>query len=169
MVIKGIDKKLTVFIKKYRYVFLILLIGLCLMAIPSKDTVSTQEKQPATEETVREPTVSEELAQILSQVDGAGDVKVLLTVEAGEETLYQTDEDTSVTSESNTTQISTVTVTSAQKDEHGLVRQTNPPTYKGAIIVCQGADDPQIQLAIVNAVSKVTGLGADRISVLKMK
>ena len=169
MVIKGIDKKLTALIKKYRYVLLVLLIGLCLMAIPSRKTVVTQEKQMVSEEPVQQMSVSEELAQILSQVDGAGNVKVLLTVAAGEETLYQTNEDISTSSESSTTQISTVTVTSAQRDEYGLIRQTNPPVYKGAIIVCQGADDPQIQLAIVSAVSKVTGLGADRISVMKMK
>jgi len=39
----------------------------------------------------------------------------------------------------------------------------------GAVIVCQGADDPQVRLSIVDAVSKVTGLGSDKISVLKMK
>lgn len=169
MVIKGLDKKAAAFIKKYRYVFLVLLIGIVLMAIPGKSTDTAEYVQTAETEPEAELTVAQELAQILSQVDGAGDVKVLLTVAAGEETLYQTDDDTSVTSDSSTTQISTVTVTNAQKDEYGLVRQTNPPVYKGAIVVCQGADDPQIQLAIVNAISNVTGLGADRISVLKMK
>jgi stage III sporulation protein AG len=36
-------------------------------------------------------------------------------------------------------------------------------------VVCQGADDPVVKLLIVDAVSKVTGLGADKISVMKMK
>ena len=49
------------------------------------------------------------------------------------------------------------------------MRQVNPPTYLGAIIICEGADDANIRLAVVDAVSKVTGLGANRISVLKMK
>lgn len=35
-------------------------------------------------------------------------------------------------------------------------------------MVCQGADNAAVRLAIVEAVSKVTGLGANRISVLKM-
>jgi stage III sporulation protein AG len=39
----------------------------------------------------------------------------------------------------------------------------------GAIVLCQGADVPSVRLAIVDAVSKVTGLVANQISVLKMK
>jgi stage III sporulation protein AG len=39
----------------------------------------------------------------------------------------------------------------------------------GAIVVCQGGDQPTVRLAILDAVSKVTGLGADKISILKMK
>lgn len=169
MVIKGLDKKVAAFLKKYKFVFLVLLIGLALMAIPGKSNEATNQVEPVVTEPAEELTMAQELARILSKVDGAGNVEVFLSVAAGEETLYQTDDDTSVTSESTTTKISTVTVTSAQKDEYGLIRQTNPPVYKGAVVVCQGADDPRIQLAIVNAVSKVTGLGADQISVLKMK
>ena len=49
------------------------------------------------------------------------------------------------------------------------MRQENPAQYLGVIVVCEGADSPAVRLAIVEAVSDVTGLGADRISVLKMK
>ena len=168
MVIKNLNK-ISVFVKKYRYVFLVLLIGLALMVIPPKYSESVQPGQSVPEEKKEEEGVSEKLAWILSQVDGAGDVKVFLTIAAGEEILYQTDDDSSFSTDSSSTQVKTVTVINAQRDENGLVKQTNPPVYKGAIIVCQGADDPQIQLAIVSAVAKVTGLGADRISVLKMK
>ena len=37
------------------------------------------------------------------------------------------------------------------------------------LIVCEGGDDANVRLSIVDAVSKITGLGADRISVLKMR
>lgn len=169
MDIKGVQHKLTNMVKKYRYVLLVLTIGLILMSIPSHDSNREAAPVPTDPEENRTITTEESLAQILSQVDGAGDVRVLLTVVSGEETLYQTDEDVSVDGESSSAQVSTVRISSSDREEHGLVRQINPPVYKGAIIVCQGADDPKIQLAIVDAVSKVTGLGADRISVLKMK
>ena len=58
---------------------------------------------------------------------------------------------------------------SSSRTESGLVRQTLGPVYRGAVILCQGADDPTVKLAVVEAVRCVTGLGADQISVQKMK
>ena len=55
------------------------------------------------------------------------------------------------------------------RKQTGLVQQVNPPTYLGAVIVCQGADSASVRLAIVEAVGSVTGLSTDKITVLKMK
>jgi stage III sporulation protein AG len=63
----------------------------------------------------------------------------------------------------------TVIITDAQRAQQGLVKQVNPPVYLGAVVVCQGADRASVRLAIVEAVANATGLGADKISVLKMK
>lgn len=38
----------------------------------------------------------------------------------------------------------------------------------GAAVVCDGADSPQVRLAVVEAVSAYTGLGSDKITVLTM-
>ena len=59
--------------------------------------------------------------------------------------------------------------TDSDRNETGLVHQINPPVYLGAVVLAQGADNPVVKLSIVEAVSKVTGLGADKISVLKMQ
>ena len=60
-------------------------------------------------------------------------------------------------------------MTDNQRAESGLVCQRFPPIYKGAIIVAEGGDLASVKLAIVDAVSDATGLGADKISVLKME
>ena len=39
----------------------------------------------------------------------------------------------------------------------------------GAVVVCQGADLPSVRLDVTNAVAAYTGLGSDKISVIKMK
>ena len=110
-------------------------------------------------------TLEERLEQLLGQIDGAGEVRVLLTEESGRETLYQTDSQASGDSRSD----DTVLVESSDREETGLVRQTLEPVYRGAVVLCQGADRPSVKLAVVEAVRCVTGLGADAISVLKMK
>ena len=163
----GFQKKALGTVKRYRIAALILVIGLALMLIPTKRD-DQQSQTPAQTEICEQTDISEELARILSQIQGAGKVEVMLTVAFGEKTVYQTDEDISG-GEAGSTRGDTVIITSADRTQSGLVQQVNPPVYLGAIVVCQGGDRSSVRLAIVEAVSKVTGLGADRISVLKMK
>ena len=106
---------------------------------------------------------------MLSSVDGAGSVQVLLSTQEGEYIQYQTDYDATDREGDTSKKSTTVTVTDADRNEVGLVQQVNPPKYRGAIIVCQGADDPLVRLAVSEAVSTITGLGLNKISVLKMK
>ena len=146
---------------KYKYPILVVLVGLGLMLLPSKT-------EPAPEQPVQiqqEQDLELRLAAILSQIDGVGRVQVLLTEESGRETLYQTDTQTDTDRRTE----DTVLVEDASRMETGLVRQTVEPKYRGAVILCQGADQPSVRLAVVEAVRCVTGLGADRISVLNMK
>lgn len=163
----GVQKKTLCALKRYRFAILILLAGLALMLIPVKRE-EQQYQNPVQSEMVDRPEIPEELARILSQIQGAGKVEVMLTVAYGEKTIYQTDEDISG-GEGGSTRIETVITTGSDRSQNGLIQQVNPPVYLGAIIVCQGADRSSVRLAIVEAVSKVTGLGADRISVVKMK
>lgn len=164
----GIGTNVLGFIKKYRYVILVLVIGIGLMAIPDgKETAPEPTTAAAVSSTQEDQT--EALTEILAQIKGAGKVKLLLTVAAGERTVYQTDRDTSTSSDSGSVRYETVIVTDADRAQHGLVQQTVAQEYRGAIVVCQGADDPNVRLAIVEAVANATGLGSDRISVLKMK
>ena len=149
---------------------IIIVIGLVFMCIPNnKEKTGTVTDDEHISETDSTQTLDETLSNILSHIQGAGDVRVLLTLQKGEETVYQTDMHTSEGNDNATAQIDTVIISGTERNENGLIKQVNPPTYMGAIVVCQGADSPTIRLAIVEAVSKVTGLGADRISVLKMK
>lgn len=151
-------------VKKYRYVILVVLAGLFLMALPDGKNTEAQP-EPAVPETEARQELQAGLEDILSQIHGAGRVRVLLTQREGERTVYQTDEDFTSSGERQ----DTVLLNGADRTQTGLVRQVNPPTYLGAIIVCQGADSASVRLAIVQAVGSVTGLSTDKITVLKMK
>lgn len=149
------------FWKKYRLVLLVLLAGLCLMMIPE------QKKEPIVTELsqISQASVEESLAAILSKIKGAGKVEVLLTEYQGKETIYQTDGQQSADS----LRQETVILSGSDREEEGLVRQVNPPVYLGALIVCQGGDNPTVKLSIVEAVMDITGLSSNQITVLKMK
>ena len=159
----NLGKKAVELFKKFRYAILVLFLGLALMLIPTG--ISNMEEVPSATQPQTTVDMSQQLEEILSQILGAGEVKVLLSVSAGQKIIYQRDTDIS----GEKSKADTVIITDGDRVESGLVQQVIPQTYLGAIVVCRGADDPQVKLAIVEAVSRVTGLGADRISVLKMK
>ena len=148
------------FVKKYQYVLLVVLLGVVLMLIPQ----SPRESQSVvlTEEAVK-PDLQMQLAAILGQISGVGKVEVLLTEAAGADTVYQVD------IRQNQANADTVIITDRNREETGLVKQIFPPVYRGAVVVCQGADSAGVRLNVVDAVKSVTGLSSDCITVLKMK
>ena len=151
---------------KYKYPILVVLVGLGLMLLP-EPSEAPAEPVPATAEA--ESNLEQRLEALLSAIEGAGQVRVLLTVDAGRETLYQTDSRVQSDEGSSERSDDTVLVEDADRVESGLVRQVLEPKYRGAVILCQGGDVPGVRLAVVEAVRCLTGLGADQISVLKMK
>ena len=51
--------------------------------------------------------------------------------------------------------------------EETVVTRTAYPTYRGALVVCQGGDRADVKLAVTEAVSALTGLSSDRVTVAK--
>lgn len=147
-------------LKKYRPVVLVILAGVLLMALPGQ-----KEPVPAVAESQPQLALQEELAELLSRLEGAGKVKVLLTEVEGAKTTYQSDTDIRTDAQ----QSDTVLITGSDRSQTGLVKQIDPPRYQGAVILCQGAQRASVRLAIVEAVANATGLPTSRISVLKMK
>lgn len=158
--------KARLWLKEYRYVLLVLFLGIVLMLLPQSKAGEERDEDTPVPETVAEEGLQEQLEQLLSMVQGAGKVRVLLTEAAGERVIYQTDGEES---SQNTKRTDTVILSDSGRAESGLVQQILPPTFQGAVILCQGADSAAVRLALIEAVSNATGLTSDRISVLKMK
>ena len=154
----------TELLKKYRYVLVVVLVGLFLMLLPESDPLPDREPEAQMEESLEEA-----LEELLSQLKGAGKVSVLLTEKQGKQIIYQTDEDAVREEDATDVHTKTVLVTEDARKETGLVRQIIPPVLQGAVVLCQGADDPKIRLAVVEAVMGATGLPSHCICVLKMK
>jgi len=168
MDLNAIKEKIAGFVNKYKYAVLILIIGVIFLLLP---TGNKEEGSSVGISHVQENTLSveDQLTEILGMIEGAGKVRVMLSVATGEEVLYQTDRDVSIDEKGSDERTDTVTVTDSQRNETGLIRQVNPPGYLGAVVVCQGADDPAVRLRIAEAVARITGLGMDKIYVVKMR
>jgi stage III sporulation protein AG len=163
-----LSEKVKDCIQKFKYPLLILALGIVLVLLsPLNDGNEKMPVLSAEQENIL--SVEDQLAMILSSVKGAGKVQVMLSISKGEETLYQMNEDKSLNDNNTSANSDTVTVTDSDRNENGWIRQVNPPVYSGAVVVCEGADNPQVKLSIIDAVGKLTGLGSDKISVIKMK
>lgn len=160
------SEKVRLWIKEYRYVILVLVLGILLMMLPQGKTEEKKDDNVLIPEKEAVETLQGQLEQLLSLVQGAGKVRVLLTEAEGERVIYQTDGEQG---SQNSTRADTVIVSDSARAESGLVQQILPPSYMGAIILCQGADSASVRLSLIEAVSNATGLSSDRISVLKMK
>lgn len=167
MDVKKLRTQIGIFFDKYKYILLVLAVGLVFMLLPSGQA-NTKEEALQPVQSTDTLNINEELESILSDIEGAGKVRVMLTQKSGAETVYQTDEDIVVSESSTSTKVETIMVTDENRNDQGLVKQVLPATYMGAIVLCQGADDPVIRLKIADAVSKITGLGLDKIAILKM-
>jgi len=151
-------------LSKYKYAAWILLLGIALMCFPSEAPKEMPEEDPQ----IYEADLEEKLEQLLSQVDGAGRVQVLLSLQSGMHHTYQ--QDMQSNTEDETVQMQSQTVLCREgSDECPVLIGTDYPVYRGAVVICEGADRAKVQLDIIRAVSSLTGLGTDRITVIKMQ
>ena len=140
--------------ERYKYMALAALAGLILLALPSGER--TKAQTPPSRDLERE------IEEIISSIQGVGQVKVLLTEDTDGE--LQLARDTEVKNEAYSS--SAVLLDGGEGDEP-LVVQTVYPAYRGALVVCSGGDDPAVKLTVIQAVAALTGLSRDRITVAK--
>ena len=154
---------------RYKYAALVALIGAELLLWPSGKggTEAALRQQSSTEET---QDIQVEMEDILGTISGVGQVKVMLTVDSdGERQLAQDTELTysgSAESPEDYSRRSETVLTDGEGDGT-VVTRTLYPTYRGALVVCQGGDRADVRLAVTEAVASLTGLSADRITVAK--
>lgn len=161
-----LQKRLKAALGRYKYVLLVLLAGAILLLWPAGE-----EGTPAVSETAAETFSTRELEgrleEALSQVEGAGKVRVVLTLESGERRCLA--QNTSRESAQEESKYESTVVLAAQGSgrEEAVALQSSAPRYRGALVVCPGGGDPQVRLALTRAVGALTGLGADAIAVCK--
>ena len=151
---------------RYKYAALILLIGAGLLLWPggSGHTAQTGQSEAPPAYTAAE-TLRKDLEEILGQIQGVGTVRVLLTVDTdGERQLAQ---NTELRYSGSAAAPEDYSRLDGGDREETVVTQTAYPTYRGALVVCQGGDRADVKLAVTEAVSALTGLSSDRVTVAK--
>ncbi len=124
--------------------------------------------------------LSHSLENILSNINGAGDSKVLVTLENGAETVYAAEEkknkeasedkengETTRRKESDDCEKKYITVRDSEGTEHALAITEIEPKIKGVIVVCPGGEEPVVQQRITNAVTTALSIPSNKVCVTK--
>lgn len=124
----------------------------------------------------------DKLENALSYVEGAGEVKVLITLKESEEKIVEKDgpEELSDTSENDAaggnrtvgeSRIERTTIYTI--DERGnsvpYVIKTIPPMIEGVVVIAQGADQIMVRQNIIEAIQVLFDIDMNKITVVKMK
>lgn len=156
---------------KYKFVALVVLAGVALLLWPSGKPGTAEGKAAVSAGPVQTDAVQEEMEEILSKISGTGQLKLMLTVETdGERRLAQDSEISysgSVSAPDDYSRRSETVLVDGGSSDEAVVVKTLYPTYRGALVVCEGGDRADVKLAVTDAVSALTGLSSDRITVAK--
>ena len=120
------------------------------------------------------------LTELLSQVEGAGKVKLMITLESGEENIYAVQEKTdrneqsvsarrSVQTNARSSYENEIVMLDEGSGNRALIEKTMQPAVQGVVVVCQGAGDVKVVSNITNAVSVVLNIPTNRVCVIKMQ
>ena len=156
---------------KYKFVGLVALAGIVLLMWPGGTESSKSECETPAVEAESVSDTERKMEEILAAISGVGQVKVMLTLDSdGERQLAQNAElsyrGSTQAPEDYSRSSETVLLDGAEGSEALVTRRTYP-TYRGALVVCQGGDRAEVQLAVTQAVASLTGLSADRVTVAK--
>lgn len=154
-------------LKGYQTVLLVLAAGILLMLLPGGEAKSPQQAGAQVSEGSEFDLEEFErrLSKALSEIEGAGETTVVLTLKSGSRQVLAQD----LERDGERSRAETVTLGTGSYAEETVVLQTVAPQYQGALVVCPGGEEPQVRLRLCAAVSALTGLGSDRISICKSR
>lgn len=185
------------FFKNKNNLIVVVLVGILLMviALPAKKRENGVENRTNTENTeeteinnTRYLTDEEDyvermerrLEEALSRLDGAGEVKVMITLRASSEVVVEKDatDSLSETREEDgeggsrlvrveDTEEATVYISESGRSSPYVVK-TLTPQVEGVIVLAEGAGEGNVSMEILDAVRVIFGIEAHRIKVMKL-
>lgn len=151
-----------------------ILIGIILFVISTFQTDNVYDTEVTVSDNVsfdeKEYTdlLENKLEEMISLINGAGQTRVIVTLECDYETVYA--KDGSLTQNDKTTdEQSEYIIIDREKSEGGLLLKTVTPKIRGVAVVCSGGDSQYVKAAITEMLTAVLDIGANHVSVSKIR
>lgn len=174
-----IKEKISEIIKRDKKLCIVVIVGIigilliALSELPSLKSGGSQVKSTDTQQNASyEKELETRLTKILSEVDGAGKVSVMVTLYSQGVSEFATNSTADVKSQQDSSQKKTeseyVIIDGVNGDECVALRST-VPEVQGVVVVCSGGDNGTVKNNITNAVSDLLGISTNSVTVIKMK
>lgn len=137
--------------------------------IPSGDSSKKETEQPeltAVSCSEYEKEVERRLEGILSQINGAGKVSVMVTLESTVESVYAQQGKQSADSKISENEY---VIIKTDDGEGGILLKTTQPEIRGVAVVCSGGGSAVVRRDITDTVTAVLGISAARVNITAMK
>jgi len=182
--VKTDHKKILEFFTYKNRQNLFLIIGIAGILLISADNLdlSVSDKNVPEEVALNEyaDKLEEEMTELLENIQGVGEVKVMITLECGEENIYVEQEKSETDNRTiqngndkqediQNTYENEIVIVSSQNSNRPLIEKTLQPSVQGVAVVCSGADDISVVSAVTGTVSVVLNIPTNRIYVTKMR
>lgn len=178
-----IKKKLTPknFKSSYLFVALGLIAGLIMVLSgflggTKKENITNTDIRSNLSQTDTEVYIEQQeqkLSDIISKIEGAGDVSVMITLDASYEYIYAEKKNSKVINSKNSgsdsyteeKQSDMIFYNNVKSEESPLLIKELQPSIKGVAVICGSLSDAGVRLKIINLVSTVLNLPTNRIFV----
>ncbi len=112
------------------------------------------------------------LASIISAIDGAGETRVMVTLESGSEDIYLHDfdygENNNSDGKNSVERKDEYVIVDGSSGEEGIVVRVAEPKVRGVAVVCRGAGSDTVRGQIIETVTALLDISSARVSVAKM-
>lgn len=167
--------------KKFNIIFAIGIVGILLISLSEVDfsskktTESTNMDEISIESYIEK--IENKTKKIIGQIDGAGKCEVMITAEISSEKDYATNDNIKQETENkdnenilkNDSEKEVVMIENSSGKKQALIQKIYEPKIRGVLVLCEGADNAEINEKITNAVRALLNVSSNKISVLKIK
>lgn len=171
-------EKLKDILKKDKKLGIILILAvLGVLFLLASELVGSAEEKEKTEVTATTDEyavmIEKKLSDIISSIDGAGETKVMVTIDTGEENVYakeiKSEDEKNEGKNTSSYEYEYIVIKSGTSSENGMLLKVVEPNIRGVAVVCDGGDNAAVRENIINTVSAVLDIKTNKISVCKRK
>lgn len=173
--INELKKRLKDFVKSNKRISIIILACVVGIILVLSSNVFAEKKNENTKTSSGinnekyETSLETRIKDIVSKIDGVGDVEVMVKTQGEGEKKFAKNTDRSISAGGDEKSKNEYVIVNSGSNDEGVLVNQEYPKIEGVIVVCSGGDNIKVKNDVTEAVSALLSVSKNNVSVLKMK